>query len=60
MLPPPPRYPAQITHSGAVVNGIPVPILETHNTLKHPSGPEHQLVVGEGNALEYIACLGLS
>ena len=24
------------------------PIMETHNTLNHPVGPEYQLVVGEG------------
>ncbi|KAF2098270.1 WD40 repeat-like protein [Rhizodiscina lignyota] len=41
VLPPPPRYPSG--PPGA--NG---PLLETNNTLSHPSGPEYQLVVGEG------------
>ncbi|MCJ1239498.1 hypothetical protein MMC14_007494 [Varicellaria rhodocarpa] len=27
---------------------MPIPIIETSNSLKHPTGPEHQLVVGEG------------
>ena len=26
-----------------------VPIIETNNTLKFPSGPDYQLVVGEGD-----------
>ncbi|KAI9818866.1 MAG: hypothetical protein M1827_007687 [Pycnora praestabilis] len=44
VLPPPPRYPIQNTG----VNGGISPILETSNLLLHPSGPEYQLLVGEG------------
>ncbi|KAF2269687.1 catabolite repression protein creC [Lojkania enalia] len=44
VLPPPPRYPAP-GHPGAPGVG---PLIETNNTLTHPTGPEHQLVVGEG------------
>ena len=44
MLPPPPRYPAA-GYPGAPGGGQ---IIETSNTLTHPTGPEHQLVVGEG------------
>ncbi|KAF1999247.1 putative WD40 repeat protein CreC [Amniculicola lignicola CBS 123094] len=45
VLPPPPRYP---TGSGYPGNPGAGPIIETNNTLTHPTGPEHQLVVGEG------------
>jgi len=41
VLPPPPRY-AQ----GA--QGAAAQLIETNNTIAHPTGPEHQLVVGEG------------
>ncbi|KAF2472563.1 WD40 repeat-like protein [Lindgomyces ingoldianus] len=44
VLPPPPRYPAG-GYPGAPGGG---PLIETNNTLTHPTGPEHQLVVGEG------------
>ncbi|KAF2729441.1 catabolite repression protein creC [Polyplosphaeria fusca] len=44
VLPPPPRYPAP-GHPGAPGTG---PLIETNNTLTHPTGPQHQLVVGEG------------
>lgn len=44
MLPPPPRYPAA-GYPGAPGGGQ---LIETNNTLTHPAGPEHQLVVGEG------------
>lgn len=38
---PPPRNNANVSFHG-------MPLLETTNTLDHPTGPEHQLVVGEG------------
>ncbi|KAF2009379.1 WD40 repeat-like protein [Aaosphaeria arxii CBS 175.79] len=44
VLPPPPRYPVG-GYPGAPGAG---PLIETNNTLTHPTGPEHQLVVGEG------------
>ncbi|KAF2439680.1 catabolite repression protein creC [Karstenula rhodostoma CBS 690.94] len=44
VLPPPPRYPA-VGYPGAPGGGQ---LIETNNTLTHPTGPEHQLVVGEG------------
>lgn len=44
MLPPPPRYPAA-AYPGGLGHGQ---LIETNNTLTHPSGPEYQLVVGEG------------
>ncbi|EMC99686.1 hypothetical protein BAUCODRAFT_21438 [Baudoinia panamericana UAMH 10762] len=44
VLPPPPRYP-----NGGFYTGLPAgALLETNNTLDHPTGPEYQLVVGEG------------
>ncbi|KAM0723962.1 hypothetical protein Q7P37_000953 [Cladosporium fusiforme] len=44
VLPPPPRYP-----NGQLYTGMPGgALLETNNTLEHPTGPEYQLVVGEG------------
>jgi WD40 repeat protein len=44
VLPPPPRYP-----NGQLYTGMPGgALLETNNTLDHPTGPEYQLVVGEG------------
>ncbi|KAF2452856.1 WD40-repeat-containing domain protein [Lineolata rhizophorae] len=43
VLPPPPRYP-----TGAFNAGPGAPVIETNNTLSHPSGPDYQLVVGEG------------
>ncbi|KAF2802510.1 WD40 repeat-like protein [Mytilinidion resinicola] len=43
VLPPPPRYPA-----AAYGNQPGQPLIETNNILTHPTGPEHQLVVGEG------------
>ncbi|KAF2713509.1 catabolite repression protein creC [Pleomassaria siparia CBS 279.74] len=43
VLPPPPRYPTG--YPGAPGTG---PLIETNNTLTHPTGPDHQLVVGEG------------
>ncbi|KAK5131230.1 hypothetical protein LTR08_001199 [Meristemomyces frigidus] len=44
VLPPPPRYP-----NGNLYTGLPGgSLLETNNILEHPTGPEYQLVVGEG------------
>lgn len=44
VLPPPPRYP-----NGQLYTGMPGgALLETNNVLEHPTGPEYQLVVGEG------------
>ncbi|TKA73749.1 hypothetical protein B0A55_05449 [Friedmanniomyces simplex] len=45
VLPPPPRYPNGNLYTGMPGGG---PLLETNNTLEHPTGPEYQLVVGEG------------
>ncbi|KJY00380.1 catabolite repression protein crec [Zymoseptoria brevis] len=45
VLPPPPRYPSGNLYTGMPGGG---PILETNNTLEHPTGPEYQLVLGEG------------
>lgn len=47
VLPPPPRYPVA-GYPGAPGGGQ---LIETNNTLTHPTGPEHQLVVGEGTFL---------
>lgn len=44
VLPPPPRFPS--SQYGLGMPGQPV--IETNNVLSHPTGPEHQLVVGEG------------
>ncbi|KAF2418269.1 WD40 repeat-like protein [Tothia fuscella] len=40
VLPPPPKYPAGVNGNG--------PIIETHNTIEHPKGPEFQFTAGEG------------
>jgi len=48
VLPPAPRYPSQAAYNQAVANGQAAPIIETNNILSHPTGPEYQLVVGEG------------
>ncbi|KAK3069137.1 hypothetical protein LTR53_012764 [Teratosphaeriaceae sp. CCFEE 6253] len=48
VLPPPPRYPNGNLYTGMPGGG---PLLETNNTLEHPTGPEYQLVVGEGTYL---------
>ncbi|PPJ53724.1 hypothetical protein CBER1_00835 [Cercospora berteroae] len=45
VLPPPPRYPNGNLYTGMPGGG---PLLETNNTLEHPTGPEYQLVLGEG------------
>ncbi|KAF2139395.1 uncharacterized protein K452DRAFT_320521 [Aplosporella prunicola CBS 121167] len=44
LLPPPPRYP-----SGQYGLGMPgQAVIETNNVLNKPTGPEYQLIVGEG------------
>ena len=43
VLPPPPRYPV-----GGYPGAPPGQLIETNNTISHPTGPEYQLVVGEG------------
>ncbi|RDW85649.1 catabolite repression protein-like protein creC [Coleophoma crateriformis] len=48
VLPPPPRYPSQAAYNAAVAAGQAAPMIETNNILSHPTGPEFQLVVGEG------------
>lgn len=45
--PPPPRYSAPIAYAAGTVNGMPVPITETSNVIKHPEGG-CPLQVGEG------------
>ncbi|KAF8246528.1 WD domain-containing protein [Wilcoxina mikolae CBS 423.85] len=47
VFPPPPRYPATNAY-GAGNPGAPIPIIETNNTIKTPTGPEFQFSVGEG------------
>ncbi|KAG9235779.1 WD40-repeat-containing domain protein [Amylocarpus encephaloides] len=51
VLPPPPRYPSQNAYNNAVASGQAVPMVETNNILSYPTGPEYQLVVGEGTYL---------
>ncbi|KAI9056011.1 hypothetical protein LZ554_000943 [Drepanopeziza brunnea f. sp. 'monogermtubi'] len=48
VLPPPPRYPSLNAYNAAVANGNAPTLIETNNILSHPSGPEYQLIVGEG------------
>ncbi|XMA16938.1 hypothetical protein WAI453_009729 [Rhynchosporium graminicola] len=48
VLPPPPRYPSVNAYNAAVANGTAPALIETNNVLSHPTGPEYQLVVGEG------------
>jgi hypothetical protein len=48
VLPPPPRYPTQAAYNAAVAAGQAAPMIETNNTLTNPTGPEYQLLVGEG------------
>ncbi|RYN90559.1 putative catabolite repression protein [Alternaria tenuissima] len=43
VLPPPPRYPV-----GGYPGAQPGQLIETNNSITHPTGPEYQLVVGEG------------
>ena len=48
VLPPPPRYPTQAAYNAAVGAGPGVPMIEANNTVTNPTGPEYQLLVGEG------------
>ncbi|PGH00998.1 hypothetical protein AJ80_09073 [Polytolypa hystricis UAMH7299] len=48
--PPPPRYAIPIAYAAGAANGLPVPIIETTNILKHPEGG-CSLQVGEGTYL---------
>lgn len=48
VLPPPPRYPNQAAYNAAVAAGQAAPMIETNNTISNPTGPQYQLVVGEG------------
>jgi hypothetical protein len=50
VLPPPPRYTTQAAYNAAVAAGQAVPMIETNNILSNPTGPEYQLLVGEGEA----------
>ncbi|KAK2797083.1 ERMES complex Ca(2+)-binding regulatory GTPase gem1 [Onygenales sp. PD_10] len=45
--PPPPRYAMPMAYAAGTSNGLPVPIIETSNILKHPEGG-CSLQVGEG------------
>ena len=54
VLPPPPKYPT-ITTGINGATGLPIHSLDTNNSLAHPSGPEYQLVVGEGAILALCA-----
>ncbi|KZM24151.1 hypothetical protein ST47_g4683 [Ascochyta rabiei] len=46
VLPPPPRYPV-----GGYPGAPPGQLIETNNSISHPTGAEYQLVVGEGTYL---------
>lgn len=54
VLPPPPRYPSQAAYNAAVAAGQAAPMIETNNILTHPTGPEYQLLVGEGTARRMV------
>lgn len=60
VLPPPPRYPSQAAYNMAVANGQAAPMIETNNILSKPTGPEYQLVVGEGmpysTSCQFLEC----
>ncbi len=53
VLPPPPRYPTQAAYNAAVAAGQAAPMIETNNTLSNPTGPEYQLLVGEGEQMSW-------
>lgn len=36
--PPPPRYTLPVAYAAGTVDGVPVPVLETVNVVKHPEG----------------------
>ncbi|OBT87911.1 hypothetical protein VE02_02629 [Pseudogymnoascus sp. 03VT05] len=48
VLPPPPRYPTHAAYNAAIAAGQVPPMIETNNILSTPTGPEYQLLVGEG------------
>ncbi|KAI9681840.1 MAG: hypothetical protein M1829_000585 [Trizodia sp. TS-e1964] len=48
VLPPQPRYPTNIAYNSTPGNGASQLLIETNNILSHPTGPEYQLLVGEG------------
>lgn len=54
VLPPPPRYP--ITQTTTSPNGQTTAqtVMEMSNVLTHPSGPEFQLSVGEGQNAQML------
>ena len=43
------RYPTTNAYGG--IPGAPVPVIETNNTIRNPTGPEYQFSVGEGGSL---------
>ncbi|KAL8766078.1 MAG: hypothetical protein Q9209_007044 [Squamulea sp. 1 TL-2023] len=47
VLPPPPRPPQNVYYPSGP-GGMTTVLLDTSNTVGHPSGPEYQLAVGEG------------
>ena len=55
VLPPPPRYPSTGPYGAAFGGGV-VPMIETNNTVAHPTGPEWQFLVGEGESV-YVGLL---
>jgi hypothetical protein len=42
------RYTNPANPYGSGLAGAPMPIIETNNTIKNPTGPEWQFAVGEG------------
>ncbi|KAF3937004.1 hypothetical protein ABW19_dt0209456 [Dactylella cylindrospora] len=50
VLPPPPRYPTTGFSLGSpyAMSGAPMPVIETNNTIAHPTGPEYAFHTGEG------------
>lgn len=42
------RYPSQAAYTLALLGGQILPVTESKNVLSHPTGPDYQLVVGEG------------
>ncbi|EGX54316.1 hypothetical protein TWF173_006237 [Orbilia oligospora] len=50
VLPPPPRYPPTGFSLGSpyAMGGAPMPVIETSNSITHPTGPEYTFHTGEG------------
>ncbi|KAF3090288.1 hypothetical protein TWF569_004981 [Orbilia oligospora] len=50
VLPPPPRYPPTGFSLGSpyAMGGAPMPVIETSNSIAHPTGPEYTFHTGEG------------